>query len=222
MNLNIGKLGLSNSYDSPVEELSTISNQIRSKLLMLSNGKKVSVDGAGTPIEIYRFGNESAKIFKRLHNGTVGEQGGEMRYYAEWADFREFDWWREALKKLPIYFLEVPVCYFAHTAGYSHPELVFSPERVIEHYHLNPKGDEERQIAYVQWVRDKVSIALNPLLAPDYKVIFVEGRIRLLPLTPDAIKSRVENNETYHKAEKDILNVIDSLKADYERMSKKK
>lgn len=210
-------------FDSPLEH-QTLSDQILNNLVRLSakekDEKKVFVENKNTPIETYHYGNESAKIIKRLHDATVGEEGGEVRYYVEWVDYRHFQWWKNALEKLPIYFLNIPVDYFASEAGFPHPELLFSPEKVTEHYLWNPQN-ADRRIACKQWVEDQVVKILNPSLSPDYRVQFLEGYFRLIPLTPEAIESHLIDNGAYNKAKSVIGNAIKPLQETYERMNKK-
>lgn len=221
MNSDISRVDSIRSYD--FVENGTLSNRILNNLKQLAakNGKKIFVEGVDSPIETYHYDDESVRIVKRLHDATVGEDGGEIRYYAEWVDYRRFDWWKAALEKLPIYFLDIPVDHFAIEGGFSNSEAIFSPQKVTESYHLNPQQDEDRQIACIQWVQDQVVKILDPKLAPDYRVRFLEGRFRLEPRTPEAIESRLINNASYEKAKAAVLDAIGPLKEAYERMSKK-
>lgn len=201
----------------------TIGSKIGSNLqkLALQKDKKVDVENEKKPIATYHFGIESAKIYKRLSNGTVGEDNGNITYYAEYSDLKRLDWWKTVLADLPISFLETPIDDFAKQAQISSPELVFTPEAVILHYRLNPKKDGEQQIAAKQWVVDQVIKAVSPKLAPDYKLQFFEEHFRLIPLTSNAIESRVIDNQAYENAKKVIADSVSLLQSSYQKMSEK-
>lgn len=215
--------GLSENFIKNYNMDNTISGQIKRKLedLSMSNGKKINIENEHAPISTYHLGTDSAKIYKRLNNGTVGEENGTIKYYAESADIKRLDWWKSVLADMPISFLETPINDFAKQAYISKPELIFSPEEVIAHYRLNPTGDDDSKIAAKQWVVDKVINTLTPLLAPDYKLQFYEGHIRLIPLTQDAMESREIDNLTYDKAKEVIANSIGLLQSSYQTMSEK-
>jgi hypothetical protein len=208
-----------NNQDKGIEP--TIAGQIRAKLneFSIKKDKKAYVENENDPVATYHLGTESAKIYKRLDNGTVGEDNGTIRYYAEYSDIKRLDWWKTVLDTLQISFLETPIDDFARQAQMSSPELVFTPEAVIKHYHLNSKEDEETQIAAKQWVQDQVINILTPLLAPDYKLQFFEEHFRLIPLTHNAIESREIDNQTYENAKRAIVDSVTLLQDSYQKMS---
>lgn len=202
----------------------TIASEIKANLQQIASqkDKKTYVENEKDPVSTYHLGNESATIYKRLTDGTVGESNGTMTYYAEYSDLKRLSWWKTALDGLSISFLETPIEDFVKTSHISNLELIFSPEAVISHYHLNPTSNEDIQIAAKQWVQDQIIKVLTPLVGRDFKVKFYEKHFRLIPLTPSAKESREIDNETYEKAKKAIESSVDLLKEIYKKMSESK
>jgi len=198
----------------------SLSSQIKAKLSLLAanNGKNSFIENQGNPIEIYHYGNESARLIKRLQDACVGEDGGKIGYFAEYSDYNRFNWWQTVLEKLPVSFLAIPVDDLAVDAQNSDPQLYFSPKKIIQQYHLNPDHDTDKEIACIQWVQDQVINTLNPLLAPDFKVIFLEDHFRLIPLTSEATLS---DHLFYDKAKDAVLNALEPLQKSYQVMSTK-
>jgi len=153
---------------------------------------------------------------KTFKDACVAEDGGEVRYFAEYSDYKNFDWWKTALENLPISFLEIPVSDLVKDEEKVDGSLFFSPQVIVKHYGLNPNNDPDTEIAALQWVQDKVINTLNPLLAPNFKVVFHEVRFRLIPETREA---SLTDQEQYNKIKSVILSALPTLQRDYNRMS---
>ena len=196
----------------------TLSDQIASRLSELAriSGLRSAVENFGSQIETYRYGNESARLIKRLVDSSVGEDGGKIIYFAEKSDFTRFDWWKTVLDKLPVTFLEFPVEHVILDGTLEHPEFYFSPKVVTEHYNLNPSHNQDRDIACLQWVQDLVIDTLNPLLNPDFKVLFYEDHFRLIPL---AQRVTLEDSATCEKVKEKIIKAAEILQQAYQKMA---
>lgn len=224
MNLNIPSLQV-NSNQKMIRDDDSLSDQIKENLSARAaqSGKKFFVENQGHPIEIYHYGSQSARLIRRLHHACVGERGGVVRYYAESIDSNRFEWWQQALEGLPISYLDLPIDAIANEMQVVNPEYYFSPKEVIKHYQFNLNNDPYLEISCQQWIQDKVIEALNPLLVPDFKVIFSEDRFRLIPLNSSTTYddgSRSIRTELLDKCKKAISDAIASLQVDYEKMGK--
>lgn len=198
----------------------SISSKIAAELIFLSAKKRkvFVVEDSGNPVETYHYGNESARLIKRLCDACVGEEGSNIRYYAERSDYNRFNWWKTILDKFPISLLEISVDHLANDGQVSHPEWYFFPKNVVEHYKLNPENDEDREIACIQWVQDQVIETLNPALSPDFKVVFLEDHFRLVPLNQEVT---LDDHTTYNRAKEVVLKAIGPLQNLYQKMSAK-
>ena len=88
-------------------------------------------------------------------------------------------------------------------------------------YCLNPLNRFDDEIAAKQWIQNKVSSTLNPLLRPHYQLKFYENHFRLLPLTPEAKESRKTDNEAYQHAVNAVTSSIDTLEKAFKALSLK-
>ncbi|MFI0434746.1 MAG: hypothetical protein ACH350_03325 [Parachlamydiaceae bacterium] len=223
MNSNIHRLQL-NSKQELITPDGSLSDQIRDKLSLLAakSGKIFFIENQGSPIEIYHYGSQSARLIRRLHQACVGERGGVVRYYAESIERDRFEWWRQVLEGLPIFYLDLPIDDIAREMQVVNPEHYFSPQEVIRHYQFNPNNYQDLEIACQQWIQDNVIEILNPLLEPDFKVCFLEDRFRLIPLNYSLIyddRSHFIQSDLFSKCKKAISDAIVSLSINYDKMS---
>lgn len=196
------------SYDADAEWNKTISGRIFASLESLQKEfhAQAKVEKKGGPHEIFWMGNEKANLYKVMRGGGVAEDGGTIHTYVESWEYKEFKWWAKALESahVTVDFLGTPVAKLAEDARIADFEHLFVPAAVIQKYHLNPTGDESERKVMEEWVYQQIKQSINPLVKPDYEVIFYEHNLRLQPLTTEALQSLVSNNATYQKAQKAI------------------
>jgi len=204
------------------EWLQTLSGQIYQALVPIAQklGRSVDVDGKGELYETYIVGNEKAHLSKRLADGTVGEDGGTIKTFAESWEYKRLHWWKEALDSLknPVILLDTPISKLAVDAHVSNMEEYFDPATVVKLYRLNLSGDSSQGIAMKQWVKDQITAVLNPVLKPDFEVKEYEQQLRICPKNEEALQSCMTDNATYEKAKKGLTTVLVNLKARFQKM----
>ena len=81
------------------EWLKTVSGRIYKRLQKYSKEMNIplSIENQGGVHELYHVGNETAQLYKRLLDGTVGENGGTIRTLAEGWEYKKYPWWKLAM-----------------------------------------------------------------------------------------------------------------------------
>lgn len=208
-------------FNNLVEKTTSEKIEDRLKELSVNLGKPFSIENRGSPVEIYHFGIESASLIKQLVNGTVGEEGGEMHFFAESSEVYKYEWWKIAIDKLPIKLLEISIDQLIAEYYPIDSRIYLVPKEVVKYYKLNPKGSSEEEIACIQWVKDKIFNMLSPLLAPQgFKMVYIENRLRLKPLNTQS--SLQNDRKLYDKASLVIYNTLEQLQKIYQAMSIKR
>lgn len=202
----------------------TISGRIYTRLEEISKklGKPLQVENRGGVRELFRLGDETARLYKRLTDGTVGEDGGTLQTLAEGWEYKRFKWWKEALdlEGLPAMLLDIPVSKLAVDANITNIENYFDPAAVVEKYKLNPSKTDEKEIVMKEWVKDQIREVLNSHLEPNYEVKDFERTLRLSPKNPEAKRSRFEDNAPYLEAQAKIKGTLQELEDRYKEKAK--
>ena len=202
----------------------TLSGKIYKGLEIIANklSKPLHIENKGGVHERFQLGTETASLYKRLIDGTVGEDDGSIQSYAECWEYKNYSWWKEALdlEKIPVVLLDTPVINLVMDAQVSHADNYFLPSAVVQNFHLNPKRDLNCEIVMQDWVKHQIKEVLNPLLYPDYDLVEYENKLRLNPLTPEAKLSRTSDNDAYGAAKKKIPECLKELSSRYEARGK--
>lgn len=181
------------------------------------DGAQLSVEGKGQTVEIFKYGDEVARLVKHFEDATVGVEGGNVALYAEAWEYKRRPWWREALdaEMLPTKFLDTPVVRMAQDAGIERAKEIFWPPAAVEAFQLASAEDVEKREAAEEWVTREIIQRLSPLVKPDYEIKFHDYHLRFIPKTPEAHRSRVEDNETYERIFEGLKEIAPQLEEAY-------
>ncbi len=171
---------------------------------------------------MFQVGDETARLYKRLTDGTVGEDGGTLQILVEGWEYKRIKWWKEALdlEGLPDILLDIPVSKLAIDAKIGDFEHYFDPAAVVKKYKLNPSKSNEQEIIMKEWVKDQIREVLNPHLEPHFEVKDFEKSLRLSPKNSEAKRSRFEDNAPYLAAQGKIRDALQELEDRYKEKAK--
>ncbi len=198
----------------------TVSGKLFSRLQSAAEatGKSFSLEGKNKMVEKFHFGDEDAIIIKRLENATVGEQNGTLKGYIEAWEYKRRDWWREAVEAegLKMGFLDTSVGRAALDAGVTNWMEIFSPKLAVDAFGLADQQDVQKRNEREGWVRSRIMDVVGPSVLPDYELSFHDYTIRLDARSPEALKSRGEDNDTYRAMLAKVKKAAEQLTAEYE------
>jgi hypothetical protein len=203
------------SSDFETEWLNTVSGHIYSRLQTISKqlNLPLSVENKGGTRELFKIGEQTARLYKRLMDSSVGEDGGTIDTFAEGWEYKRYIWWKMALDQegMPVILLDTPVANLAQDAGVSNWENYFIPSKVVAQYTLVKDNNPDQLLVEKEWVKQIITDTLDPLLKPDFDVRYRQDCLRLYPLTEESRKSRTEDNVPYERAKTNILSVVKKL-----------
>ncbi len=181
-------------------------------------GKTFSLEGKNKLVEKFHFGDENAIIIKRLENATVGEQNGTLGSFVEAWEYKRLKWWRDAIdaEKSPVGFLDTSIGRAAQDAGVSNWKETFNPTFAVEAFGLADQQDDQKRGERENWVRSRIMDVVGPAVLPDYELSFHDYTIRLDARSPEALKSRGEDNDTYRAMLAKVKVAAEQLAAEYE------
>ncbi len=183
----------------------------------LENARNVEISGKWDTHKTYRFGPEEADLIVHLHNGGVGERGGQLVSFIESYQYKMLNWWKKAIEEtegLQVALLDTPLIVALREAGIPEDKKwTLNAEKVAEMY--APEEEKEKAMRVILQI---IIRTINSVVAPDFEVRTYDGAPRLVPLTEEAKKSRTENNETYKNTVQKLKQVPELLEKEYKNL----
>lgn len=178
----------------------------------------LTIEDRGSAHEFIVLGKQGAAITKHLTDSVVGSTGGTIKNYIESWQYKRYPWWREALdaEGLPAEFLDPAVGVVAREAGIEQWREIFTPRGVAKTLAQTIDVDGSEGVALQTWAFARIREVVDPLIHPDYRVIFQDDTIRLSAQSEGARKSRVEDNDAYKQAMEALKIAAPKLQAIFE------